>query len=48
MDDLEKMDYEFDIQRLFDEAVETFRIEKYNKNHERVLSEIKQVFRAKS
>ncbi len=37
-------DYSFDVSKLFDVAVNTFKIEKYNKNHDEVLDELKEIF----
>ena len=41
---LEYLDYTFDVSKLFNEAVNTFKIEKYNNNHEEVLRELKEIF----
>ena len=44
IDDLERADYSFDVFKLFNDAVNTFKIDKYNKNHEEVLKELKEIF----
>lgn len=43
-DELERADYSFDVSKLFNEAVDTFKIDKYNKNHDEVLKELKEIF----
>lgn len=44
IDDMEMLDYSFDLSKLFNEAVDTFKISKYNQNHEEVLKEFKEIF----
>lgn len=44
VEDMEALDYSFDVSKLFDEAVKTFRIRKYNKHHGRVLKELHEIF----
>jgi len=45
VDDLLDLNYSFDVSRLFENAVETFKIEKYNNNHDQVLKELKEIFK---
>ena len=45
IDDLKNLNYSFDVSRLFKKAVETFKIEKYNNNHDQVLKELKEIFK---
>ena len=44
IDDLKRSAYSGDVSKLFDKAVNTFKIDKYNKNHEEVLKELKEIF----
>ncbi len=44
VDKLYGVGYSGDISKLFKEAVDTFKIDKYNKNHEEVLKELKEIF----
>ncbi len=44
IDNLKSIYYSFNVSKLFKEAVDTFKIEKYNKNHEEVLKELKEIF----
>ena len=42
--DMENSNYSFDVDSLFKKAADTFKIEKYNKNHDEVLKELKEYF----
>ncbi len=44
IEEMDRLDYSFDVFKLFDDAVATFKISKYNKNHIRVLKELKIIF----
>ena len=44
IDNLQSIYYSFNVSKLFKEAVNTFKIDKYNKNHEEVLKELKKLF----
>ncbi len=44
VDKLYDVGYSGDVSKLFKEAVNTFKIEKYNKNHDEVLKELKKLF----
>ena len=44
IEEMEAIDYSFNLVKLFDEAVNTFKITKYNNNHEEVLKELKEIF----
>ena len=41
---LENGGYSFDVSKLFDVDINIFKIEKYNKNHEEVLDQLKEIF----
>ena len=41
---LDNLDYSFDLQKLFERAADTFRIDKYNRNHEEILKELGEFF----
>lgn len=44
IEDMEYLNYSFDVSKLFDDAVNTFKIKKYNKNHDKILNELKEIF----
>ena len=44
IDEMENSNHSFDLSKSFNEAVDTFKIEKYNKNHDEVLKELKEIF----
>lgn len=44
IEELESLNYSFDVPRLFYDAVNTFKIKKYNKNHDKVLNDLKEIF----
>ena len=44
VDKLYNVGYSGNVSKLFDKAVNTFKIDKYNKNHEEVLKELKKIF----
>ena len=39
-----ELNYSFDVSKLFDEAINNFKISKYNKNHKGILREFKEIF----
>lgn len=43
IEDMEYLNYSFDVSKLFDDAVNTFKIKKYNKNHDKILNELKEI-----
>ena len=44
IEDLENSNHEFDVLKLFNQAIDTFKIDKYNKNHDEVLKELQSIF----
>ena len=39
-----ELNYSFDVSKLFDEAINNFKISKYNKNHKGILCEFREIF----
>ena len=44
IEDLEHANHSYDVIKLFDRAADSFKIDKYNNNHDEVLKELKMIF----